>query len=156
LDDAVHAFRRLLSIQMTADETRRAAETQLAGLYLRLHKYEDAEELVESAIREQSPTRSTLLTAAVVLGACTRLERSLELLDKITANNGHDAAAVEKKAWVLWLLHRYDEAAAAARDALEIMPDNELCLRRLVEYETLGGNPRRAEFYRRRLEAVGQ
>jgi len=53
---------------------------------------------------------------------------------------------LEKKPWVLWLLHRYDEAEAVARDALEIMPDNELCLGRLVEYETLvptayGGGP---------------
>ncbi len=155
LDDAVQALRRLLCFQITAGETRRSAETQLAGLYLRLHQYEDAEHLVEATICTPAANRSTLFTAAVALGACTRLERSLELLDRIATNDPHDAAALEKKAWVLWLLHRYDEAAAIARDALEIMPDNELCLRRLVEYETLGGNPRRAEFYRRRLEAVG-
>jgi tetratricopeptide (TPR) repeat protein len=141
---------------MTADETRRSAEAQLAGLYLRLHKYEDAEELVEGAVREEFATRSMLFTAAVVLGACTKLERSLELLNRITLRDGHDSAALEKKAWVLWLLHRYDEAAAVARDALEMMPDNELCLRRLVDYETLAGNPRRAELYRHRLEVVGQ
>jgi antitoxin (DNA-binding transcriptional repressor) of toxin-antitoxin stability system len=55
---------------------------------------------------------------------------------------------MENKASVLWLMQRYEEAATAARHALEVMPDSEICLRRLVEYETLAGNPRRAEHYR--------
>jgi hypothetical protein len=46
---------------------------------------------------------------------------------------------------VLWLMHRYDEAATVARQMLEMMPDSEICLRRLVEYETLQGNMRRAD-----------
>jgi hypothetical protein len=80
----------------------------------------------------------------------------LELLDRIVSEHPVDGAVLEKKAWVLWLLHRYDEADGVARDALEIMPDSDLCLRRLIEYETLIGNPRRAEHYRQRLAAVGQ
>jgi len=61
---------------------------------------------------------------------------------------------LEKKAWILWLLHRYEDAARVARDALEIMPESEICLRRLIDYETLGGNNRRAEYYRARLEQL--
>jgi hypothetical protein len=37
---------------------------------------------------------------------------------------------------------------------LEVMPDCEVCLRRLVEYESLVGNPGRAEFYQARLATV--
>ena len=154
LDDAVQAFRRLLSLEKTGVETRRAAETQLAEVYLRLHRYEDAEEFMEAAIRVQPVSRAVLFKAAVVLGACTKLERSLELLERIGSEYRADGAVLEKKAWVLWLLHRYDEAAGVARDALEIMPDSELCLRRLIEYETLMGNPRRADYYRQRLAAA--
>src|SRR5207245_402316 len=101
-------------------------------------------------------SRAVLFKAAVVLGACTKLERSLELLERITGEYRSDGAVLEKKAWVLWLLHRYDAAAGVARDALEIMPDSELCLRRLIEYEALMGNPRRAEHYRQRLAVVTQ
>jgi len=63
---------------------------------------------------------------------------------------------LEKKVWILWLLHRYEDAARVARDVLDIMPDNEICLRRLIDYETLMGNARRAEHYQRRLALLEQ
>jgi len=66
-----------------------------------------------------------------------------------------DGAALEKKAWTLRLMHRYEEAARTARQTLEIMPDSEVCLQRLVEYESLAGNPRRAEMFRKRLLDIG-
>jgi len=153
-DDAINAFRRLIALDSTSAETRRSAEAQLADLFLRLHRYEDAEALVETAIADKTAARSMLFKAAVVLGACTKLDRSLELLDIVLAADPHDGAALEKTVWVLWLLHRYEEAARVARDVLEIMPDSEMCLRRLVEYETLSGNNRRAEFYRNRLSLL--
>ena len=46
---------------------------------------------------------------------------------------------------MLWLMHRYEEAVRVARDVIAIMPDNELCLSRLIEYETLSGKSRRAD-----------
>jgi tetratricopeptide (TPR) repeat protein len=78
----------------------------------------------------------------------------MELLEEILELEPHHGAALEKKAWILWLQHRYEEAAVAARVALEVMPESELCLRRLVDYETLNGNQRRAEHYRQRLETL--
>ncbi len=95
-----------------------------------------------------------LFKAAVVLGACTKLERSLDLLDMILADDPQNGAALEKKALVLWLLHRYEDAARVARDVLVMMPDSEICLNRLIEYETLNGNSQRAELYRRQLSMV--
>jgi hypothetical protein len=88
----------------------------------------------------------------------------LELLERIGSASQSDGAVLEKKAWVLWLLHRYDDAAGVARDALEMMPDSELCLRRLIEYETLMGNPHQRKTRRsdpheervgRRVAAIG-
>jgi|SRR5437588_5835082 len=95
-----------------------------------------------------------LFKAAVVLGACTKLNRALELLDMMLVDDPRHSAALEKKALVLWLLHRYEEAARVARDVLAVMPDSELCLKRLIDYETLSGNQRRAEHYRLRLESL--
>ena len=54
------------------------------------------------------------------------------------------------------VLYRYEEAARVARDVLAIMPDNEICLRRLIDYETLMGNARRAEHYQRQLALLEQ
>jgi tetratricopeptide (TPR) repeat protein len=144
-EDAITAYKRLLSLEKTPSETRRSAESQLADLYLLLHRYEEAETYVEAAIRTQPAPRSMLFKAAVVLGACTKLDRALDLLDTILAQDSQDGAALEKKALVLWLLHRYEDAARVARDVLAIMPDSEICLKRLVDYETLNGNRRRAE-----------
>jgi len=45
-----------------------------------------------------------------------------------------------------------DDAITAFRRL--IMPDSEMCLRRLVDYEALAGNVRRADFYRNRLAAL--
>ena len=67
-----------------------------------------------------------------------------------------DGAVLEKKAWILWLLHRYEDAARVARDVLEIMPDNEICLRRLIDYEALMGNLRCAERYKSQLVLLEQ
>ncbi len=155
-DDAINAYKRLLTLERTAGETRRAAESQLADLFLRLHRYEAAETYVEAAIKVQPTSPLMLLKAAVVLGACTKLERALDLLEKILAEEPHNGAAMEKKMLVLWLLHRYEDAAQAARDVLMVMPDSELCLKRLVDYETLMGNRRRAEHYRQRLESLAR
>jgi tetratricopeptide (TPR) repeat protein len=152
IEDAIPAFMRILSLESTPEETRRATETSLANLYLRLHRYEDAEEYVERALQVQPVPKGTVLKAAIVLGACTKLQRALELLESLELELPREGAVLEKKAWILWLLHRYEEAARVARDALEIMPDSEICLRRLIDYETLCGNTRRAEYYRARLE----
>ena len=92
-----------------------------------------------------------LFKAALVLGACTKLERALELLDIILAEDPQNGAALEKKTLVLWLLHRYEDAARVARDVLVLMPDSALCLKRLIDYETLEGNHRRAQHYQERL-----
>jgi hypothetical protein len=51
-------------------------------------------------------------------------------------------------------LHRYEDAARIARDVLTVMPDSEICLKRLIDYETLSGNSRRAEHYRRQLAEI--
>jgi tetratricopeptide (TPR) repeat protein len=153
-DDAINAYKRLLALEKTLGETRRWAETQLADLLLRLHRYEEAEAYVESAIEMPHATRSMFLKAAVVLGACTKLERALGLLDRLLIQDPHDGAVLEKKLLVLWLMHRYEDAAEVAREALTIMPDNELCLCRMVEYETLIGNQSRANHFRKRLERL--
>jgi serine/threonine protein kinase len=150
-EDAINAFKRLLSLDSTPDETRRSAEVQLADLLLKLHRYEEAESYVEAAIETEPVPRSMLFKAAVVLGACTKLDRSLILLDRLLVQDARDAAALEKKVLVLWLMHRYQEAAQTAREVLTLMPDSEICLKRLIEYETLNGNSRRAEHYRLQL-----
>ncbi|TWT64397.1 protein kinase domain-containing protein [Rubinisphaera italica] len=153
-DDAINAFNKLLALEKTPSETRRSAESSLADLFLRLHRYEEAERYVELSLQQEHVTRSMQLKAAVVLGACTQLERSLQVLNAILNTNPQDGAVLEKKTWVLWLLHRYDDAAQVAREALEIMPESELCLRRLVDYESLTGNQRRAQHYRERLSQL--
>ena len=153
-EDAISGYKRLLALERTPGETRRSAESQLADLFLRLHRYEEAEAFVEAAIKIEPTPRSMLFKAAVVLGACTKLDRALDLLDRVLAQDPKDGAALEKKALVLWLSHRYEDAARTARDVLSIMPDSEICLNRLIEYETLNGNKRRAEHYRRQLEEV--
>jgi serine/threonine-protein kinase len=150
-NDAVAAYRRLLSLERTSSETRRAAESALADLFLSLHRYEEAEEYVKAALRPAPIPRPTLFRAAIVLGACNNLSRALELLDTLAAENPEDGAVLEKKGWVLWLLHRYEDAARTFREALRPMPESEICLRRLVEYETLVGNASRAEHYRQEL-----
>lgn len=153
-DDAIKAYSRLLALEKTPDETRRSAESSLADLFLRLHRYEEAERYVEMSLQQDRVSRSMKFKAAVVLGACTQLDRSLQVLDQILADHPQDGAVLEKKTWVLWLLHKYEEAAQVARDALEIMPESELCLRRLVDYESLTGNQRRAQHYRERLSEL--
>lgn len=153
-DDAINAYKRLLALEKTPGQTQRSAETQLADLLLRLHRYEEAEAYVEAAIRTAPVPRSMLFKAAVVLGACTKLERSLTLLDHLLAEDPRDGAALEKKALVLWMMHRYEDAAQTARDVLTLMPDSEICLKRLIDYETLNGNPRRAEHYRKQLAVL--
>jgi len=153
-EDAIIAYKRLLAFEKTPSETRRAAESQLSDLFLRLHRYEEAQAYIELAIKTQPTPRSMLFKAAVVLGACTKLDRALDLLDQILAQDPQDGAALEKKSLVLWLSHRYEDAARIARDVLVIMPDSDICLRRLIDYETLTGNGRRAEHYRQRLAIV--
>lgn len=153
-DDAINAYKRLLALEKTPGETRRAAETQLADLLLRLHRYEEAEAYVEAAIKTDPVPRSMLFKAAVVLGACTKLDRSLTLLDHLLGQDPRDGAAMEKKALVLWMMHRYEDAAQTARDVLTLMPDSEICLKRLIDYETLNGNSRRADHYRKQLAGV--
>jgi serine/threonine protein kinase len=153
-EDAIPAFMRILSLESTPEETRRSAETSLADLYLRLHRYEDAEEYVERALQVQPVPRAVVFKAAIVLGACTKLQRALDLLESLELEHPREGTVLEKKAWILWLLHRYEDAARVARDALEIMPESAICLRRLIDYETLGGNNRRAEYYRARLEQL--
>ena len=155
-DDAINAYKRLLGLKRTAGETRRSAESQLADLFLRLHRYEDAETYVDAAVKDQPTSPSMLFKAAVVLGACTKLDRALDLLEKLLADEPQHGAAMEKKMLVLWLLHRYEDAAQAAREVLMVMPDSELCLKRLVDYETLMGNRRRAEHYQQRLESIAR
>ncbi len=93
-------------------------------------------------------TPARAFRAAIVLGACNKLPRALELLNVLAVERPDDGAVLEKKGWVLWLLHRYEDAARAFREALRLMPENEICLTRLVDYETLAGNPSRAEHYR--------
>lgn len=153
-DDAINAYKRLVALEKTPGETRRSAESQLGDLFLRLHRYEEAETYVESGINADAAPRSRVFKAAVVLGACTKLDRSLALLDQLLAQDPGDGAALEKKALVLWLMHRYEQAAQTARDALVLMPHSELCLARLADYETLMGNQRRAEHYRQRLASL--
>jgi serine/threonine-protein kinase len=153
-EDAINAYKRLLALEKTAGETRRAAESQLADLFLRLHRYEEAEAYVEAAIKIEPTPRAMLFKAAVVLGACTKLDRALDLLNKMLAEDPQDGAALEKKTLVLWLLHRYEEAARIARDVLALMPDSEICLKRLIDYESLNGNARRAEYYRSQLLSI--
>jgi len=153
-DDAIQAFTRLLALEKASSETRRSAEGHLADIFLRLHRYEEAERFVEDSVLSVSATAADRFKAALILGACTKLDRSLELLEQILHSQPKYGAALEKKAWVLWLLHRYEEAAQVAKAALEVMPESELCLRRLVDYETLTGNQRRAEHYRQRLEML--
>lgn len=155
-EDAISAFKRILALENAADETRRSVETQMANLYLRLHRYEDAEDYVERALATRPTPKATVFKAAIVLGACTKLDRALELLEELEATYPQDGAVLEKKAWVLWLLHRYEDAAQVARRVLAIMPDSEICLRRLIDYETLVGNARRAELYQQRLEQLRQ
>jgi tetratricopeptide (TPR) repeat protein len=111
---------------------------------------------VERALQVQPVPKATVLKAAIVLGACTKLQRALDLLDSLELELPREGAMLEKKAWILWLLHRYEEAARVARDALEIMPDSEMCLRRLIDYETLCGNTRRAAYYQERLAHLNQ
>jgi tetratricopeptide (TPR) repeat protein len=153
-DDAVSAYRKLLQMGEVPADTRRSLEMAFADLLVRLRRYEEAREHVEAVLQGNPTSLRARFKAAVVLGACNRLERALELLDQLAAERPSDGAVLEKRAWVLWLLHRYEEAAQTCRDVLELMPDCEVCLRRLVEYETLMGNPRRADFYRSRLEMV--
>lgn len=153
-EDAISAYKRLLALEKTDGETRRAAESQLADIFLRLHRYEEAEAYVEAAIKTEPTTRAMLFKAAVVCGACTKLDRALTLLDKVLARDLQDGAALEKKVLVLWLLHRYEDAAQIARNVLAIMPASEICLRRLIDYETLNGNSRRAEHYRQQLSII--
>jgi serine/threonine-protein kinase len=155
-DDAIGAFTRVLSLEDVSGETQRSAETHLADLYLRLHRYEDAEAYVERALRLQPVPKATVFKAAIVLGACTKLERALELLETLELEHPQDGAVLEKKAWVLWLLHRYEDAARVSRHVLEIMTDSATCLRHLIDYETLVGNPHRAEHYRRQLAQLRQ
>ena len=153
-DDAIKAFTRLLELERTSADVRRSVEGYLADIFLRLHRYEEAEQFVETSLLSASPSAGDRFKAAVILGACTKLERAMELLEEILEFKPKHGAALEKKAWILWLQHRYEEAAEAARAALEVMPESELCLRRLVDYETLTGNQRRAEHYRQRLETL--
>ena len=155
-DDAVLAFKRILTLDSASEETRRAVEACLADLYLRLHRYEDAESYIERALLSQPVPKIMAFKAAIVLGACTKLERALQLLESLELVHPKDGAVLEKKAWILWLLHRYEDAARVARDVLDIMPDNEICLRRLIDYETLMGNARRAEHYQRQLAHLEQ
>jgi len=155
-DDAILAFKRILVLDSASEETRRAVETHLADLYLRLHRYEDAEAYVERALLSQPVPKVIAFKAAIVLGACTKLERALQLLEALELAHPKDGAVLEKKAWILWLLHRYEDAARIARDVLEIVPDNEICLRRLIDYETLMGNVRRAEHYKSQLVLLEQ
>jgi tetratricopeptide (TPR) repeat protein len=153
-DDAVSAYRKLLQLGVVADETRRSLEMAFADLLVRMRRYEEARQHMEAALRADPTSFRVRFKAAVVLGACNLLERALELLDQLAAERPGEGAVLEKRAWVQWLLHRYEDAAQTCRDVLEVMPDCEVCLRRLVEYETLMGNPRRADFYRSRLERV--
>jgi serine/threonine protein kinase len=155
-DDAILAFKRILTLDSVSEETRRAVETCLADLYLRLHRYEDAEAYMERVLLNQPVPKTIAFKAAIVLGACTKLERALQLLEAIELTHPKDGAVLEKKVWILWLLHRYEDAARVARDVLDIMPDNEICLRRLIDYETLMGNARRAEHYQRQLALLEQ
>jgi tetratricopeptide (TPR) repeat protein len=154
-EDAVKAYKRLLTLETTPMETRRTTESAIADLFIRLHRYEEAEAYVEAAIKRRECPRSQLFKAAVVLGACNKLSHSLELLNSILQEDPKDGAALEKKSLVLWLMHRYEESAQMARDVLVLMPDNESCLKRLGDYETLAGNMRRAQHYRERLLALG-
>jgi len=64
-DDAFNAYKRLLALEKIPGETRRSAETQLADLLLRLHRYEEAEAYVEAAIKAEPVPRSMLFKAAV-------------------------------------------------------------------------------------------
>jgi len=155
-DDAILAFKRILLLDSVSGETCRAVETHLADLYLRLHRYEDAEAYVERALLVQPVPKAIVFKAAIVLGACTKLERALALLEALEREHPKDGAVLEKKAWILWLLHRYEDAARVARDVLEIMPDSEICLYRLIAYESLVGNARRAEHYQRQLTLLKQ
>ena len=38
--------------------------------------------------------------------------------------------------------------------AASVIPDSEICLKRLTDYETLNGNSHRAEHYRQQLEQL--
>ena len=153
-DDAVSAYRKLLQLGGLPADTRRSLEMAFADLLVRIRRYEEARQYVEAALQGDPASFRARFKAAVVFGACNRLERALELLDQLAAERRGDGAVLENRAWVLWLLHRYEEAAQTCREVLEVMPDCEVCLRRLVDYETLMGNPRRAEHYRTRLAMV--
>jgi len=153
-DDAINAYRKLLSIDEVGLETRRAVEMALSDVLLRLRRYEDARRYVEAAVREDAAPRSVRFKGAIALGACGRLDTSLELLEGLVKDNPGDGAALEKKAWVLWLMHQYEDSAQVCRDVLEIMPESEVCLKRLADYEDLLGNPRRAQHFRERLAAL--
>jgi len=150
-EDAISAYKRLLALEKTAGEMRRAAESQLADIFLRLHRYEEAEAYVEAAIKIEPTTRAMLFKAAVVLGACTKLDRALNLLDKVLTKDPQDSAALEKKTLVLWLLHRYEEAAQIARQVILFMPDSEISLKILFKYEIFIGNTHRAKHYQNKL-----
>lgn len=153
-DDAIEAYKKLLALENSATDTRCSAESQLADLDLRLHRYEEAERHIDAALNLPNSSRSMKFKAAVVFGACTQLEKSLTILNDMLEDSPGDGAILEKKMWVLWLLHQYDEAAHAAREALEVMPESELCLTRLADYESINGNQGRAQHYRDRLSAL--
>jgi hypothetical protein len=78
---------------------------------------------------------------------------------KRKASRGHVGPANVSAGDGYWLsssglMHRYEEAAQTAREVLTLMPDSEICLKRLIEYEILHGNQRRAEHYRHRLDSL--
>ncbi len=153
-DDAIKAYQRVLELNGVGIETRYQIELSLADILLKMRRYEEAKEYIDLSLVGGKSSYGLQFRSAIIWGAYGKLEKSLGILNELERAQWNIGAVLEKKAWVLWLMHKYEEAAELCRQVLEDMPDNSLCLKRLAEYEALLGNPRRAEMYRNRIEAL--
>ena len=153
-DDAIKGYQKVLMLNSLNHETRFSIALSLADILLKLHRYEEAGEYIQLCSDGKRGSSSIRFRSAIILGAYGKLEKSYDILNELEKEQWNIGAVLEKKAWVLWLMHQYEEAAAVCRQVIAHMPDNALCLKRLAEYETLLGNQRRAEVYRNQLEAL--
>ena len=90
-DEAILAFKRILTLDSVSEETRRAVETYLADLYLRLHRYEDAEAYIELALLIQPVPKAIAFKAVIVLG------RLYEARTRVRASRGARICAPERR-----------------------------------------------------------
>ncbi len=150
-DDAIKSYERILILNSLDIEARKSIALSLSDILLRVHRYEDAQKYIETCLVEGKAAPDIRFRSAIIAGACGNLKESLRILDELEKEDWNVGAALEKKAWALWLMHHYDESAEVCRKVIADMPDNMLCLKRLAEYETLLGNTRRAQIYEERV-----